>query len=974
MNNSWRETCLPSNCVLALVIIGCSGPTGGSGGGGGSGNGGGGGVEVVFDLCESSDGVDDDVDFGEDGMASVVLSTIGEGRHVPLTVDATLVFEFDRPVRLCAITSDNITLHDITANAAVPLTDDALVRTNLVDNDGTVVASRISVILPDTLSAGRDYALTFDSETLSLDGEFQENAGEKSAANGTLPSGDGEPGGDFVQLFRTVSAVNYLTSTRSGTGLALDDEDRLFVLSSTSGVFGPFDSFKNVEEGDQLGGNLGPLAPRTIAVDVDGTVIIKDGLTSNTVFAIDPDSGDVTELGAVGTTSIPDDLIRAPVGYESAERSAVESGDWVFANSGTVRVFDVRSGQGNKGDMNLVDRAGSISDAYVNMFVPGVPDGAYETIYGGYKPEDDTGFEIHRILPNGVIDDSVLTNPSAIAGFSGTAVVRLDDIFGRAEYLIIGQVDTGTVDLRQLVAEDFDGLGVYVYDETRDRLSLLIALPISEFNFGNFGEHSDLVIDSLLENAYLSLPSLETVVQIGGLSNGNDAEGTPACDPSFDDSIDSQLASGNASVYRSTLGNGRHLLRSSPTVLMFDIDQPVPLCAVNSDNIMLFDGAAATSVIPLDDVRIKRQLITDSTNSMELGSRIIIDLPPALRTGSFYTLTLDGEALGLDGEFGESGINGYLPSGDGAPGGDFVQVFQLIEGDYFLNEVGPVVGVDLDENNQLWASNELQIFGPISAPSTPGSLKTINLGSGEIISGTDDDAAGKPMVANDDAALRDVTYASLQDSHLYDADVVGVDSIFQAGLGQVGPGSFEVDLVQSPSGFPGDYIVMNLQRGIAIDSVNDTSATLFTSSSQLFQFKSLSIPPPDVFGTLLLLAANDASTTSFSMLDIGTDGNGETLWTLSGVTGDAGIRINDYEGSAEYLILGDYDESSSSGEIRQITAETSGTELMVYNPGENRLQVIGSFSTGMDMTFNSNLDTVYTSQPDLRAVLRFEGL
>ena len=59
--------------------------------------------------------------------------------------------------------------------------------------------------------------------------------------------------------------------------MALDADDRLYLVGE-NGVFGPFDSARAVEDGDQLGSTLGLLAPRTIAVDNDGRVIVKENL------------------------------------------------------------------------------------------------------------------------------------------------------------------------------------------------------------------------------------------------------------------------------------------------------------------------------------------------------------------------------------------------------------------------------------------------------------------------------------------------------------------------------------------------------------------------------------------------------------------------------------------------------------------------------------------------------------------------
>ena len=95
---------------------------------------------------------------------------------------------------------------------------------------------------------------------------------------------------------------------------------------------------------------------------------------------------------------------------------------------------------------------------------------------------------------------------------------------------------------------------------------------------------------------------------------------------------------------------------------------------------------------------------------------------------------------------------------------------------------------------------------------------------------------------------------------------------------------------------------------------------------------------------------------------------------LAGVTGDAGIRLKDYLGDAEYLILGDFDPAAAQLPTGAIRAADEGTELILYNPAQSRVQVIGTLSLGADMTFTQNLETLYTSQPMLRAVLRFQGM
>ncbi len=932
-----------------------------------------------FVICRSTGGEDQDInfdDFGEFGTTRVVAGTIGEGRHLVVSEGRLLEFRLDQPVRFCAVTPDNITMRDLTTEQDIPLTQDQLQRVNLVDGTGRIVAARIVITLPAEVVVGHDYEVTLDSETIGLDGEFQENAGTTMASNGTLPSGDGNPGGDFVQIFRAISRINYLTDTRQSAGMALDATDNLYLVSE-NGLFGPFDAPKAVVDGDQLASNLPSLAKRTIVVDNDGKIIVKGGSADGLIFEVDPATGVSTQIAqADDLTSHPNDSIVAPSGYASIERSAVEPGDVLFADTAQISVLDRRAAAGQKGGLDLVERpSGNISDAYVSLFVPPARGDEERLVYGAFTPEEGTALELHRILPNGVVDKSAWTNPSSLPEVAGTAVLKLDDIQGREEYLIIGRVDTALRDLKQILTDDFDGVSVMIYNATEDRLQVLFPLSLDLFNFSSFGLFSDIVLTSDLNTVYVSLPSASAVAQFAGFANGAASAGEPACDPSFDNAIGVPLASGTARVFRSTLGNGRHLLRSTPTVLEFDIDQPVPLCAVNADNIRLRDLGTGQD-ISLATRRIKRWLFSDAAGSVTLGSRIIIDLPASLVTGSFYELTLDAAALGLDGEFASAGLNGLLPSGDGTPGGDYVHIFQLIEGDYFVTETGGAAGVDLDGTDALYTATATNILGPFTAPGTPGPATTLSVGSGQEISGQELTKAGKPMAANDDSSAAAITYASLRDSKLYDADpVTGIAEIFQTDFGQSGPGSFEVDMIEAPASFAGDYLHINTQRGVLIDVAASTTVSLFTSSSQLFEFKSLSVPPADLFGELVYVAASDRSAGSFSMIQIEPDGTPTDVFTpLAGATGEAGIRLQDYLGDAEYLILGDFDPAGAQLRTGAIRTADEGTELILYNPAQNRLQVIGTLSQGADMTFTQNLETLYTTQPVLRAVLRFQGM
>ncbi|MCA9250419.1 MAG: hypothetical protein KDA54_04740, partial [Phycisphaerales bacterium] len=95
---------------------------------------------------------------------------------------------------------------------------------------------------------------------------------------------------------------------------------------------------------------------------------------------------------------------------------------------------------------------------------------------------------------------------------------------------------------------------------------------------------------------------------------------------------------------------------------------------------------------------------------------------------------------------------------------------------------------------------------------------------------------------------------------------------------------------------------------------------------------------------------------------------------LAGVTGAASMKLQNYNGEPEYLILGDFDRSSADLQTGQLTDSTSGNELIWYSPAQNKVQVLGSFSLGADMTFTQALDTIYSSHPNLRSVFRFQGL
>ncbi|GJM26424.1 MAG: hypothetical protein DHS20C16_28390 [Phycisphaerae bacterium] len=964
---------------LGLLAIGCT-PTVPSGDGDGDGDGDSG-PQPMFVLCDSPGGEDADIDFSGFGETKVTFSTFGHGRHLVYFDGVRLIFQFDQPIPFCAVIPDNVKLWDVDTGDEIPLTDAQLMRQNIDANGANtdigedVEASLILIDLPGDLEIGKDYELTFDDETLGLDGDFQQNPDTPERSNGKLPSGDDTPGTDFKQIFRTISASDFLTETQGIAGIALDNQDRLFGSSET-GAFGPFTQAKAVTGGDQLAPNLNSLASKSIVIDNQGMVIVKDQISDNEVYAIDPDTGLPNIVAIPDVESQPDDVVIAPTGYASVQRSAVEPGDIIYSSTGNIVVADRRAGAGNKGTMNLVDRAGSISDAYTSLFVPGANAGQAEcrTIYGLYKPENDTGYEMHRILPDGTVDHSGFTNPESLTALEGTAAVKLQNIQGREEYLIVGDVDLAQADLRQNLP-DFDGRCVMIYNETESRLQVLFPLPIDTFAF-TFGPFSDAEITSDYDTTYISLPNDQRVVSMTGFANNGKSEGTPECDPSFDDNI--TVATGAARVFRSTLGNGRFLMYGSPTVLQFDFDQAIPHCSVNADNITLVNQETGAD-ISLEGQRMRRWLFSDPSNGVTLGSRLTIDLPMGLETGMKYEIHLNAEAMGLDGEFltEENDIkrNGRLPSGDGTPGGDFVQMFQLIHGDWFLTETGGARGVSLTSGESLWASTDVAIMGPFTAPTTPTVADSMIVGVDQEIAGSEGTAKGKPMVANKDAARADVTYASLRNSRLYDADsLTGFQQIFQVDFGEPGLGTFEQDLEIAPDGFAGDYVDVNLARGVIIDVAGSTSTALFESDSQLVQYKSLFVAP-DSLGGGLFASVSEGFGGGFRIREITPAGDQiDEFAALAGVNGCASMKLQSYHGDPEYLILGDFDRTSANLLTGQLSDTTSGNELVWYSPAQNKVQVLGSFSLGADMTFEQALDTIYSSHPNLRSVFRFQGL
>ena len=95
---------------------------------------------------------------------------------------------------------------------------------------------------------------------------------------------------------------------------------------------------------------------------------------------------------------------------------------------------------------------------------------------------------------------------------------------------------------------------------------------------------------------------------------------------------------------------------------------------------------------------------------------------------------------------------------------------------------------------------------------------------------------------------------------------------------------------------------------------------------------------------------------------------------LVGVSGTATIRLQDFGGQAEYLIMGGFDNSSATFATGQIRESAPGMELMIYNPELNLIQVVGVLPQGSDKTLTAVLDAAYISLPVSRTVLRIDGI
>ena len=463
--------------------------------------------------CTSPGGQDDGIDLSGFGSTRVLRSTIGHGRHVVLIDGEEIIFEFDGPVPFCAVVPVNFVLQDLATGTVLPFAADELVRQDLVDGAGKVVASRVRVRLPAEVTAGADYELTLAGGALGLDGEFQ----IAGPLNGTLPSGDGSPGGDFAQLFRTVGAKAYLTDTNAAAGLALDDTDGLYIAGET-GLYGPFRAPGAVTEGFRLAPSLPSLASRMVAVDHNGFVIVK-GVTNGRLIKVDPVAGTGSDIAALDVQSHPYSLVVAPDGFASALPIDVVPGDLLISDDAGISVPDLVAGDGKKGGVNLVDRTLRDSNsAYVKLFVaPNRGTGPGEVL-AAFRREDNQALEIFRIQPDGVEDRSILTARAFLAEVDGTAAIQLDTGAGDPTFLIIGQLDPDLHDDAQILPADFDGRCVMTYDAGRDRLEMLLPLPIDPFSF-NLGPWSDLAQTSDYGTIYVSLPTEREVWELTGLAD-----------------------------------------------------------------------------------------------------------------------------------------------------------------------------------------------------------------------------------------------------------------------------------------------------------------------------------------------------------------------------------------------------------------------------------------------------------------------
>ncbi len=921
---------------------------------------------IDFFTCTSPGGEDDDVEFGEPGTTRVVASTLGEGRHMLLNPDWPLVFDFDQPVRFCAVIPEHFTLTNVNTGQEIDIPAANLTHQHLTEG-GVVVASRVTIDLPAEVTAGEDYELAISGTGLSLDGDFQVNAGTALAANGTLPSGDGTAGGDFVQLLRAVNAINYLTNTPAAGAMTLDDQDRLYVVGD-AGLYGPFDAPTDITEANRLGADLPTISSRNIVYTNDGTLIVK-GQSDGKVFEVDPDSSVANEVAdADDLDSYPKSSVRAPAGFSSIELTGVQEGDILFADDSGVSVLDLAAGTGLKGGQELVARS-DINSAYVSLWAPPVAAGKPGEVWGGHKPEDfDAGFQIHRILPNGVVDRFVL--PRSLFGFDGTSAAHLQDVQGRTEFLLLGDVtDFTAFELsEQVLPADFDGVGLYVFDATRNRLQLVVPLPLKTFAF-DFDAFSQVILTPDYDRAYVSLPTSNVVLSVDGLANPN-PDGDWPCDSVYDEGV--ELTDGNARVVASTFGLGRYLLNGGPMVAEFELDQPVAFCAFNADNVTLMETATGQD-IALADGDVKR--IPIYAGNQMVACRIMIDLPSSLAAGAQYELTLSGDGFGLDGEF-----DGSLPSGDLTPGGDFVQTFTVIEGRNFLTETRRAPGITIDRQDRIFVANEDQVYGPFAAAAQVTEADA--LGTTGIISG-----GGRPITVANDGRLvvteRNGTVEAI------DPDT-GIVNLLASDVG----GTFEVDMVTAPAGFngtvasPGDLIVFNAGRGtIANVDTAFGGTTFFTDSDVSNAYVNFFVPPADLFGPAVYASYNMVTpNVAFTVRQVTADGvvqDNLFAQPLDGVEGKGVIRLPDSDGAAQWLVLADFSTTASPQlPTRQVREPTAGLQLLVYDAGADQVQVLGEMSRGLeddftspevDFAFEQDLNTVYITQPITRTVVELTG-
>ncbi len=907
-----------------------------------------------FFSCTASEDQALQVEFGDPGTTKVILSTLGYGRHMLLDPNWPLTYEFDQPVRTCAAIADHFTLTDSASGAEIPLSDSDLTHLHLLDQDGVVVRSRITIDLPDSLVAGNDYTLTLSAFGLSLDGEFQVNSGSSMAANGTLPSGDDVPGGDFVQHMRGVTIAPYLTGTPAAGGMDFDAQGNLLIVGET-GLYGPFSSGGAITEGSRLAPELPTLSSRNVVATNDGTVIVK-GRSDGEIFEVNLATGSA-QLVAVANdlNSFPKSSVKAPAGYTSAEFAGVQAGDTVFGDDSGVTVLDLIGGTGLKGGVRLLER-NDINSAFLHMWAPPVEAGKPGAIYSSYKPEEfGQGFQIHRILPNGIQDRFVLPKP--LPEVDGTAATHLQDVQGRREFLFLGSLDTSLADTRQLLPDTFTGIGVFAYDATRDRIQVVAPLAIKEFAF-DFLAYTVVLLTEDYERAYISMPDQTSIMVMEGLANNN-ADGDWPCDSTYDQGLNVDT-SDSAAVIASTLGNGYYLLKGAPTVFEYEFDRILPFCNFNAGNVTLTEENTGAE-LSLADADVKRVLVY--SGDQVVNTRVMIDLPSSMTAGTAYRLELSGSGFGLP--------------------DNFAQVFQLVEANNYLTETRHATGIAMDDASRMFVANQTQPYGPFTGPAEVTEADA--LGMPGIISG-----GGRPIAVDVTgdliAAARDSTFRVVT----IDPDTGATDTL----IGNIG-GSFEVDLVVAPTGYSGsaasagDVVVCGLRFSSVGDLVAGTGSTGELYNTPFGEeFRNVFVPPSGLFGPTIY--GSVATFENFSMQQISADGEVTPLFApLDGVSGVGGIRLADRDGNSQYMMLTDFDQSDSTAlPTAQVRDDTEAYELLVYNPTTGQIQILGYFSRSVDgatddfssndadpdFAFTNDLDTVYLTQPRLRTVIALEGL